>query len=105
VAKYSRIDQHRRRQAVVVAEFGDVDAALAEAVQAQLADAPGRAEIARRGEVAMHFEQAEDQIGMGPDVPGAQARRAVPAHRLGRLLAHEAALGRVGAEVAVVFLG
>ena len=49
----------------------------------------------------MRFEQPEDQVTVRPDVPGAELRRAVPALRLRRLLAHEASLRRVVPEVPV----
>jgi hypothetical protein len=52
----------------------------------------------------MRLEQTEDLVAVRPDVPRAQGGRSIPAHRFRRLLAHEAALGRVVAEVAVGFL-
>ena len=99
-----RVHQHRRRQAVMVAQFGDVDAAIGQRVPAQVADPARGFEVVRRGEMSLHFEQAEDQVGVRPDVPGAHAGRAVPAGRLRRLRAHEAVIRRVGAEVAVGLL-
>ena len=90
VQLHRRVHQHGGGHAVMVAQLGDVDAAVGQGVQAQVADAAGRVEVTRLGEVAMHFEQAEDQVAVRPDVPRAHAGRAVPAHRLGRLRTHEA---------------
>ena len=95
------VEQHGGGHAVVVAQRGDVDVALDQAAPAQITDAPGRGQITRLGQRGVRCQQAQQQIAVRPDVPGAQGRRAVPAQRLGRLFDHEAARGRVGAEVAV----
>ncbi len=72
------VEQHRRRQAVMIAEIADIDAAVAQRGEAQVADMARRVEIARVAERAMRLDQAEHEIRVHPDVPRAHARRAVP---------------------------
>ena len=97
------IHQHGGRHAVMVAQGGDVDARR-QCLRAQVGDASGGPGVAHVLQCARGFDQAEDQVGMHPDVPRAQRRGAVPARRLRRLRMGEAAFFRVRAQVAVGFL-
>ncbi len=45
------------------------------------------------------LEQAQDEVAVRPDVPSAQTRRAIPRAQWRRLLASEAAIGRVRAQI------
>ena len=66
-----RVEQDGGRHAVVVAQAGDVDLAFDQAAPAQIADAPSRRQITRLGQRGVRGEQAQQKIGMRPDVPGA----------------------------------
>ncbi|MNM39480.1 hypothetical protein D3C81_502600 [compost metagenome] len=99
----SRVQQHRGRHAVVVAQRGDVDARF-QRLPTQVGDVARGLQIALVTQRTPGFQEAEDQVAVRPDVPGAQRRFAVPALRLGRLRHGEAAVGGVVAEIAVVVL-